>query len=90
MQLSDEELDNMIEDEIKASKSMHMNLDAESRVEKMRNGEKIKCPRCDKGFISAKGNPITTKVFKCDKCQTGIILTVPYNKSTTDENKEVK
>jgi hypothetical protein len=48
------------------------------RIEKMRNGEKIKCPKCDSGFISAVGDPKKTKVFTCDVCQTGIILTVPH------------
>lgn len=48
------------------------------RIEKMRNGEKIKCPRCEKGYISAIGDPKKTKTFRCDNCQTGISLTIPY------------
>ena len=38
------------------------------KIEKMRNGEKIKCPRCDTGFISAVGNPQTTYLFRCNNC----------------------
>ena len=52
------------------------------RIEKMRNGEKIKCPRCEGGFLSAVGDPKTAKVFKCDTCQTGITLTIPYKNMT--------
>lgn len=50
------------------------------RIEKMRNGEKIKCPRCDTGFFSAIGDPKTTNVFRCDTCQTSMTLTVKDNK----------
>lgn len=50
---------------------------SEERIEKMRNGEKVKCPRCSDGFFSAAGNPKTTNVFRCDHCQTGFVLTVP-------------
>lgn len=57
-----------------------MKMQTEQRIEAMRNGEKIKCPKCEKGFISAVGNPQTTKVFKCSHCETGIVLTIPYNK----------
>ena len=46
------------------------------RIKRMRNGEKIKCSRCKDGYISAVGNPKTTNVFKCDKCEKGIVLTV--------------
>ena len=49
------------------------------RIEKMQNGEKIKCPRCEDGYISAAGDPKTTNVFKCSHCETGIILRVPMN-----------
>lgn len=45
------------------------------RIKRMRNGEKIKCSRCEDGYISAVGNPKTTNVFKCDKCGKGIVLT---------------
>lgn len=54
------------------------------RIEKMRNGEKIKCPRCEKGYISAIGEPENTKTFRCDTCQIGITLTIPYNKITEE------
>ena len=56
-----------------------MNTDFNERIEKMRNGEKIKCPRCEGGFFSAVGDPKTTKVFRCDTCQTGMTLTVPLD-----------
>lgn len=46
------------------------------RIEQMRNGQKIKCPRCEAGYILAVGNPETTNVFRCNKCETGMILTV--------------
>lgn len=53
------------------------------RIKRMRNGEKIKCSRCKEGYISAVGDPKTTKVFKCDKCETGIVLTV--NRESTPQ-----
>ena len=43
-----------------------MKTESEKRIEKMRNGEKIKCPRCKTGLFSAVGDPKTTKVFRCD------------------------
>ncbi len=58
-----------------------MNTDFNERIKKMRNGEKIKCPRCEEGFISAVGDPQKTKVFRCDKCQTGMVLTVPHRET---------
>lgn len=54
--------------------------DSLMRIEKMRNGEKIKCTRCKDGYFSAVGDPKTTNVFRCDKCQTGMTLTIPLNK----------
>lgn len=50
------------------------------KIEKMRNGEKLKCPKCEKGFISAIGEPKTTNVFRCDSCKTGMTLTVPFKR----------
>lgn len=55
-----------------------MKTELEERIEKMRNGEKIKCPHCENGYFSAVGDPKSTKVFRCDACQTGMILTVPF------------
>lgn len=55
-----------------------MKTATEQRIEDMRNGKKLKCPRCETGFVSAIGNPETTKVFKCNVCGTGIVLTIPY------------
>lgn len=43
-------------------------------IKKMRNGEKISCPKCN-GFISAVGNPKTTSLFKCNTCDTSMLLT---------------
>ncbi len=51
------------------------------KIDKMRNGEKIKCTKCKNGFVSAVGDPKTTKVFRCDSCETSMVLTVPYNKT---------
>ena len=47
------------------------------RIQRMRNGEKLKCPRCEDGYISALGNPQTTRVFKCDICGCGMSIRVP-------------
>jgi len=49
----------------------------EDRIAKMRRGEKIKCPKCENGFFEAKGDPKKTLVFGCDKCDAGMVLTVP-------------
>ena len=54
-----------------------MKTELDERIEKMRNGEKVKCPKCKDGFFSAVGDPKTTKVFRCGTCQTGMTLTVP-------------
>lgn len=56
-----------------------MKTELDERIEKMRNGEKVKCPKCKDGFFSAVGDPKTTKVFRCDTCQTGMTLTIPLN-----------
>lgn len=58
-----------------------MKMQSEQRIQKMRNGEKIKCPKCEKGFISAVGDPKTTRTFSCNHCQTSVVLTVPYSKN---------
>ena len=62
---------------------IHMKIESEKSIEKMRNCEKIKCPICKTGLFSAVGDPKTTKVFRCDTCETGIVLTVAY-KSTKE------
>ena len=56
-----------------------MKMLSEIRIEKMRNGEKLKYPRCKNGCFSAVGDPKTTKVFRCDTCNTGMVITVPLN-----------
>ena len=62
-----------------------MNVKTESmkRIERMRNGEKIKCPKCEDGFFSAVGNPETTRIFKCSHCKLGMSLTVPMKQDLT-------
>ena len=44
------------------------------RIERMRNGEKVKCPRCADGFVSAVGEPRKAYVFKCDGCGTSMVM----------------
>lgn len=58
-----------------------MKSKSEERIETMRNGGKIKCPKCDDGYISAVGNPKTTNVFKCNHCATGMTLHIPLSRS---------
>ena len=61
-------------------------------VKRMRNGEKIKCPRCKDGYFSAVGDPKTTNVFRCDTCETGMVLTIAHTwkdgKLVVKDNKE--
>ena len=59
----------------------YMKTKTEERIATMRNGGKIKCPRCNDGYISAAGDPKTTHVFKCNHCETGMTLRVPLNRS---------
>lgn len=54
-----------------------MKTRTEERVEKMRNGEKLPCPKCSGGLFSAVGNPKTTNTFSCNKCNLKMTLTVP-------------
>lgn len=56
-----------------------MKTKTEERVELMRRGERLKCPRCSEGFFSAIGDPKTTLVFGCNKCEAGMVLTVPID-----------
>ena len=57
-----------------------MKTESDIRIERMRNGEKFKCPKCKDGLFSAVGDPKTTKVFRCSHCKTGITLTIPYKR----------
>ena len=57
-----------------------MKTETERRIEKMRNGEKLQCPRCKEGRFSAVGDPMTTNVFRCDHCSTGMVLTEKMNR----------
>ena len=52
----------------------------QERMKIWRSGGKVKCPRCENGYWSAVGDPKTTKVFRCDTCQSGMVLTIPYRK----------
>lgn len=50
------------------------------RIEIMRKGKKIKCTRCEVGYISAIGEPETTSLFRCDGCGTSMVLTKAIKK----------
>lgn len=41
---------------------------------KLRNGESVKCHKCNIGYIIPVGNYKTTRVFYCDKCDYSITL----------------
>lgn len=58
-----------------------MKTKTEERVEFMRQGGSIKCPKCSDGFFSAIGDPKTTLVFGCNKCKAGMVLTIPIDAS---------
>ena len=45
------------------------------KIATMRNGGRIKCPKCDSGFVSAVGKPETASLFRCDGCGTGMLMT---------------
>ena len=45
------------------------------KINKMRNGEKIKCTKCDNGYVSAIGKPQTAYLFRCNGCGTSMITT---------------
>lgn len=45
------------------------------RIERMRKGEKFKCPKCETGFFSAVGEPKEAYIFKCDKCGVSMVMT---------------
>lgn len=38
-------------------------------IKKLKNGEKIECPDCHKGVVTAPNDPKTSHFFKCDKCK---------------------
>ena len=42
----------------------------------IRDGHDVKCPACKEGNFIAHGDPKTTPVFVCDKCDFNISLTV--------------
>jgi len=52
-----------------------MKLPYQERIERMRKGEKLPCPKCADGWFSAVGDPKTTKIFACDKCRASMTLT---------------
>ena len=43
----------------------------QERMKILHSGGKIKCPRCENGYISALGDPKTAISFRCDSCRTG-------------------
>lgn len=49
------------------------------RIERMRKGEKVKCPKCADGFISAVGDPSTAYLFKCSGCNVGMVMSKNIN-----------
>lgn len=44
------------------------------KIERMRNGEKIKCPKCEDGYVAAVGKPKDAYYFSCT-CGFRITLT---------------
>ena len=63
-------------------KVIQLEIKTEDRIRFMRGGGKLKCPRCKEGYISAAGDPKTTKVFKCSHCLTAMTLTVALKEET--------
>ena len=57
-----------------------MKTRTEERIEIMRRGEKLPCPKCPNGLFSAIGDPKTTNTFGCDKCTVKLTLTVPMER----------
>lgn len=49
------------------------------RINKLYNGEKLKCPKCKDGYISAVGNPKMTNLFRCDECGLAIVPRIAVN-----------
>ena len=45
-------------------------------IDRLRNGEKVKCPECGDGIIMATGDPKTTSGFNCSNegCRFAIRL----------------
>lgn len=45
-------------------------------IEKIRNHERVECPKCRKGLVVARGKPETSLYFHCtnEKCDGRIIL----------------
>ncbi len=60
-------------------------MDTLERIRRMRNGERIKCPKCDKGYWVALGTPETAYAFHCDSCDLGMVLTKRIPKETKNE-----
>lgn len=49
------------------------------RIERMRKGEKVKCPKCADGYILAIGNPSEAYLFSCDSCGTNMVTKKEIN-----------
>lgn len=37
-------------------------------IDRLRTGEKLKCPECKKGTVSTEFDPKISHSFSCDKC----------------------
>ena len=44
-------------------------LELNEMIKKLRNGEKVTCPHCEKGIMIPTGNHKTTHGFHCDHCK---------------------
>lgn len=47
-------------------------MTAANIIERLRNGEKVKCTECGKGFFVPFGDYKTTPRFTCDVCKAKI------------------
>lgn len=44
-------------------------------VKKIRNGESVKCPSCEKGIVRPIGSRESALIFSCDNCNKSLHLT---------------
>ena len=43
-------------------------------VKRLRKGESVKCPLCEKGVLEPIGNYKTTYAFKCSECGERLLM----------------
>lgn len=43
-------------------------------LKKLRDGESVTCPKCNKGIVIPKGDCKITKVFHCEKCDYSVTI----------------